>query len=250
MVKRQKTAFEKWFSLSRHQRRQGAAGAAQQLLADDVASLKARLVEGEAATPLHGSYPDLAEHLAHLRREFSGQPELLYQHAALIVLIRREADTAAQYARFRQLWEHELDFLRTRLDLRWLVAACDTLLDHDPDPLLKAVVMNAVLLVNTVKLAETERGLTGATALPDRPDALARYQSGRVALFDGLTAFTPGTDDTLRNMRWRLDAVCAQHRFGALVIEVFERLQQTPRDNVYSRFRARHTRTRNGWWHA
>ena len=57
-----------------------------------------------------------------------------------------------------------------------------------------------------------------------------------------------GTDDSLRNMRWRLDKVCGQHELGQIVIEIFDRLQQSENDNIYSRSKARHTREKTRWW--
>ena len=183
-----------------------------------------------------------------LRLEFIGQPELLYHHAALIVMIRREAQVPQNFALLCQLWQAEGDFLRSSLDMRWLVAACDTLIDHHEDPVVRATLMSGVLLVNTVKLHETERFLAGGVLPADKPDASSALQAGRVALFDGLAAFVEGIDDTLRNMRWRLQAVCALHPLGAVVLEVFDRLQQPGNDNVYLRFRQRHTRAKTGWW--
>lgn len=252
-MKRPKNAFEKWFSFNRHRRRLGAGQLGAQLQQQDLQALKVQRVpapNGQERVYAHGSTPDLAEHLARLRSEFVGQPELLYHHAQLIVLIRREADTRVHYARLEALWLAEAPFLCQHLDLRWLVAACDTFIDHAPDPVLRAMALSAVALVNTVKLQETERFLQGTAAAdaPDHPAALQALQAHRVNLFDGLSAFVAGTDDTLRNMRWRLDAVCALHPLGVLVQEVFERLQREGHDNVYLRFRQRHTRDKTRWW--
>lgn len=72
-------------------------------------------------------------------------------------------------------------------------------------------------------------------------------QTQRVPLFDGLSAATVGADDTLRNMRWRLQDVCAQRTLGAVVLEIFDRLQNEGHDNVYLRFRQRHTRDKTRW---
>lgn len=44
------------------------------------------------------------------------------------------------------------DFLCQHLNLRWLISACDTFIDHDSDPTLRALMLQGVLLVNTVKL--------------------------------------------------------------------------------------------------
>ncbi|WP_027994699.1 hypothetical protein [Simplicispira psychrophila] len=252
-MKRRKNSFEKWFSFSRHRRRLGAGALGAVLEQADLQALKTQLVlaaDGQERVYAHGSAPDLAEHLLRLRGEFVGQPELLYRHAQLIVLIRREVDIPAHYERFEQLWLAEVSYLRTQLDLRWLVAACDTFIDHAKDPVLRAVALSAVVLVNTVKLQETERFLLGAaaTSAPEQEEALQALRTRRVNLFDGLSAFIPGTDDTLRNMRWRLDDVCALHPLGAVVLEIFERLQGESHDNVYLRFKQRHTRDKTRWW--
>ncbi len=252
-MKRRKSSFEKWFSFSRHRRRFGAGALGTALEHEDLQALKKQVVAVAGAQErvyAHGSAPDLAEHLLRLRTEFVGQPELLYRHAQLIVLVRREVDVRANFERFERLWLAETPFLCSQLDLRWLVAACDTFIDHAQDPVLRAMCLGAVALVNTVKLQETERLLLGQNALaaPDRPEALETLRTQRVNLFDGLSAFIPGTDDTLRNMRWRLDDVCALHPLGAVVLEIFDRLQQPGNDNVYLRFRQRHTREKTGWW--
>lgn len=252
-MKRRKNAFEKWFSFNRHRRRFGAGALGAEMDHEDLHALKTQrvaAVDGQERVYAHGSAPDLPEHLMRVRGEFVGQPELLYRHAQLIVLIRREADIRANYARFERLWLAETQFLCAQLDLRWLVAACDTFMDHAQDRVLRAVALSAVVLVNTVKLQETERFLSGpeAAAAPDQPEALKALHTHRVDLFDGLSAFIAGTDDTLRNMRWRLDEVCAQHPLGVVVQEVFDRLQREGHDNVYLRFRQRHTRDKTRWW--
>ena len=54
--------------------------------------------------------------------------------------------------------------------------------------------------------------------------------------------------DTLRNMRWRLDQVCSEHQLGAIVIEIFKRLQCEENNNIYSRSKQRHKRERTSWW--
>lgn len=252
-MKRRKNAFEKWFSFNRHRRRFGAGALDVEIGQDDLEMLKTQRVpadEGQERVVAHGSAPDLADHLARVRGEFIGMPQLLYRHAQLIVLIRREADTKANYARFEKMWLAETPFLCAELDMRWLVAACDTFMDHAQDPLLRAVALCGVTLVNTIKLQETERFLQGAEAAhaPDQPQAVQALRTHRVNLFDGLSAFIPGTDDTLRNMRWRMDEVCAQHPLGVVVQEIFDRLQREGHDNVYLRFRQRHTRDKTSWW--
>lgn len=248
MSRRRKSRIEKWFSFNRYRRRFGARALAGSLLGDDLETLKRTLVAGDQAQYAYGSLPDLQAHLQRLRQEFTGRAELLYHHAALIVLIRRESEVVRNFVRFQQLWQAEQAFLTEQLDLRWLVAACDTFIDHHPDAALRAALMNGVLLVNTVKLQETERFLQAQSGAADDPQALAALQSRRIGLCDGLSAFVAGTDDTLRNMRWRLERVCAVHPLARIALVIFDRLQLPGNDNVYARFRQRHTRERTRWW--
>ena len=79
-------------------------------------------------------------------------------------------------------------------------------------------------------------------------DVDRQLQQQRVALFDGTSAFAVGTDDSLRNMRWRLERTCGLHPLGQIVIEIFDRLQQESNPNVYARFKQRHQRERTRWW--
>ncbi|MBU3845777.1 MAG: hypothetical protein H9855_02145, partial [Candidatus Acinetobacter avistercoris] len=182
-----------------------------------------------------------------LKQEFVGQSALNHFHASLIVLIRREVDTQNNYDKFKALWMAERDFLVQSLNIRWLISACDTFIDFDEDVTLKAILMNAVVLINTLKLQETERYLCDQSTeiCEAKRDRLPQE---RVTLFDGTSAFVVGTDDTLRNMRWRLDQICAVHPLGQLVIEIFDRLQHEENNTIYLRFKKQHTREKTRWW--
>ena len=247
MPPRQKTKFEQWFSWSRHQRRAGAAQVLQELHAVDIEQLKQQTISGDSIEYTYGSAKDLQQHLNALRAEFVGSPELAHYHASLIVLLRRDVDVATNYQRLKQLWLAERDFLLGCLNTRWLICACDSMVDHDDDPLLQALLMNAVMLINTLKLQETEAILCQHDYTED-PKMRDQLQQQRVALFDGTSAFAVGTDDTLRNMRWRLEKICRLHPLGQIVLEIFDRLQQASNPNVYLRFKQRHQRERTRWW--
>ncbi|MCF1470964.1 hypothetical protein FS763_03350 [Agrobacterium vitis] len=203
------------------------------------------MVEGDAAQQTRGSEKSLDLHLENLRREFAGQPELLWHHARLIVLLRREFQVEQTFAQLQALWEVEADFLCENLNLRWLVSAADSFVDHHPDAAERARAMLVSLLVNTVKIYETERVLATAPA-PADAQKLERLQSELIPLFSGLSCFTIGTDDTLRNMRWRLDGLMAQGPVGLMLKTVFDRLQVE--DTAFSRLKAQHHRGRTGWW--
>src|SRR5690606_18298181 len=247
MPVRKKSKFEQWFSFSRHQRRFGADKLYAELQGVDIELLKSQVIEGNVLKYTHGSAKDLNEHIEQLKHEFVGQSALNHYHASLIVLIRREVDVQENFEKFKGLWTVERDFLLRSLNIRWLISACDTFLDLHDDMTLKAILMNAVVLINTLKLQETERYLCDQS-LQVNLEHQTKLQTERYALFDGTSAFAVGTDDTLRNMRWRLDQICAVHPLGQLVIEIFDRLQREENNNVYSRFKQRHTREKTRWW--
>ncbi|MDM1721927.1 hypothetical protein [Acinetobacter towneri] len=247
MPVRKKSKFEQWFSFSRHQRRFGAEKVYAEISGVDLQSLKNKVLEGTEVCYTHGSAKDLNEHIEQLKQEFVGQAAINHYHASLIVLIRRDVDVEKNYQKFKALWLGETEFLLKSLNIRWLISACDTFIDYDEDVTLRAILMNAVVLINTLKMQETERFLCDQS-LDVNLENQQYLQNQRYALFDGTSAFAVGTDDTLRNMRWRLDQVCKTHALGQIVIEIFERLQRDENDNVYSRFKQRHTRERTRWW--
>lgn len=247
MPPRKKSRFEQWFSFSRHQRRFGADKVYESLAQNNIETLKNNIIQGDNIVYTYGSAKDLNEHIENLKQEFVGQPELTHFHASLIVLIRRDIDVQKNYEKFKALWLTERDFLLNNLNTRWLISACDTFIDYDDDVTLQAILMNAITLINTIKMQETEHILC-ETQLNENEQKRSQLQSERVALFDGTSAFAIGTDDTLRNMRWRLDKICDHHELGQIVIEIFARLQLEQNNNVYSRFKKRHTRERTRWW--
>ena len=249
-MKRNKTRFEKWFSLSRHARRKGAAETAKALGEVSFSSLKSQQIRGDQARYTHGSKNDLAEHIDDLRSEFIGNSELVYFHAKIIVLIRREADVEKNFQLFEQLWQQETAYLLEHLNTRWLVAAADTYADHGRSSIDRTAALLASSLVNAVKLSETERNIMAAQALSAEAAAAYNLQQNRMALDDGLSAFAVGTDDTLRNFRWRLDKLLRDEGEASIAlqiaVQVFVNLQTC--ESIYARFRACHSRDKTGWW--
>lgn len=246
MSVRKKSRLERLLSFNQHRKRFGAGKASDALLGNEFSALKAQRIEGTTPDYTHGAEKNVEQHLLNLREEFAGQPELLYVHASLIVLIRREYKVDEHFRQFEKLWETEKDWLCSQLNTRWLVSAADTFADYSDNPTERALALGASLLANTVKMQETERYLQSTEAMPDDNERLAELTSKRVDLFDGTSAFAVGTDDTLRNMRWRIDSISALHSTGSLVAEIFKRLQN--QDTVYQRFRQRHTREKTRWW--
>jgi hypothetical protein len=246
MGKRDKTKFEKWFSLSRHKRRTGAKELAS-LIATDFKSQRKQIIPGNEVVYTHGSSNDVSKHFEALREEFVGESELCYTHAKIIVLIRRDFEIDNHFKLFEQLWVEEKEFLLENLNTRWLIAATDTFADYSDDDAIKSLSIASVCLLNTVKLQESERFLTNADQCKDDKEKQNRLDNEeRFALFDGTSVFKFGTDDTLRNMRWRIDKAAKLNVAGEILLETFKRLQKF--DTVYKRTKDRHARNKTGWW--
>jgi hypothetical protein len=171
-----------------------------------VGELKSQRYEGETRGFSCEASADLHEHFEILRRDFGGEPLLCFAHAQLIVCIRRKLDLAENISAFLKLWATEPEFLTAHLNSRWLISACDTFADYGSDAQ-KAAAMILVVLVNAVKLAETERlSLRDTTSLPDKFNAIAGSHRAKthIELWDGMTAYAPFSGDMPRNMLRRI----------------------------------------------
>ena len=126
----------------------------------------------------------------------------------------------------------------------------DTFIDHDPDIVVRSILLNAVVLINTIKLYETERFLLetdGQQSDDYDEERVTTAKADCFNLLDELPSFRIGVDDTLRNMRWRLDDVGKAQPFAYnILLNVFDRVNT--RGSAYTRFRERHEKQRNAWW--
>ena len=246
MSRRDKTRFERWFSLSRHKRRSGAITLSEQI-SSDFSRQKQITIDGDEIQYTHGSSNNLEEHFVALRDEFIDQSELCYTHAKIIVLIRRDFEAKNHFTIFEKLWEEEKDYLLKHLNTRWLISAADTFADFSDDDSIKSLSVACSCLLNTVKMQESERFITNAHSFIDDKEKITKLDNEeRVSLFDGTSVFKFGTDDTLRNMRWRIDKVSQLNIAGEILLEIFLRLQQF--DTIYKRSKDRHVRDKTGWW--
>lgn len=245
-MKNRPGTLHKWFSLSRWQRRHGASDLLKNDVAPNYAVLKTQKIEQGTPAMTRGSTKDLRQHHEDLRQEFSGQYELAFEHAFLIVLIRREYKLSDTVSQFEALWEREADWLLEHLNLRWLISASDTFADVSNDPTEKALALATSLLANTVKIYETENVMSGHTDVNYDPAVIQRVQNEAITLFEGMSCFTVGTDDTLRNMVWRLNDIAPKHQTGRIMLEVLRRLNELP--TAYGRMRAHHTRAKTQWY--
>ena len=244
MAPRKKTKLEKFFSFNQHRRRFGAPKSVNET--QGITSLKSTIIPGQKKVYTHGSSKNLKEHLKSLRDEFIGDPELCYFVAKKIVLIRRESKVSENFQSLEKLLKKENEFLFKKLNLRWLVSIADTISEHSESREERALALCATLLGNTVKIYETERFLEKNETSKDNPERLKLLQSSRVPLIDGMSGFCIGTDDTLRNMLFRMNTLCENSYVGKLVQEVFSRIQSE--NTGYSRLKNKHTRPRTSWW--
>lgn len=173
-------------------------------------------------------HDNLYHHLRYLQLEFIGESELTFYHTLLIILIRRGYQLTRTFALFEQLWHEHCDYLIEHLPLRWLVSACDTLVDFSDSAVRRAILMNVTSIINTVKLYETKLFLLtdNTQPLPHNVDALyAKHTNWQ----DGLTFFRLGTDDTLEQMRRRFLRFDEDDDFATtLLLAVFYRLHDIP----------------------
>lgn len=193
---------------------------------------------------------DLSGHLDKLKHQFIGQSELCFYHTTLIVLLRRGYKTDVTFSEFERLWETETNYLLNHLSLRWIISACDTFVDHSSDATRAAILMSITTLITTLRVYETKHFLQlPSNSKPlqlvnDKIDALYRSD---LPLYDGLTYFRVGSDDTLKNMRSRYEQFSEADKLAStILLSVFDRLQTN--DSAFSILRSLHKSERSKWW--
>lgn len=244
MATRKKSKFENLFSFKQFKRRLGYKKLRRDIV--DYEKLKSEIINTGKSSFTHGSASDLRLHLSRLRNEFNKKTELEYYHAELNVFLRRGIDCEKNFLKLLNLWEAESNFLVKNLNTRWLVSAADSFIDHDTNPLSRAYAFSAICLINSCKLCETERFACNIVNLNYDNTKIEKLKKGRIPLFDGTSAFTIGTCDTLRNMRWRLDALKEPLPTYSILKEIFKRINNF--ETVYSRMAKRHTNKNTIWW--
>lgn len=254
---RKKSKIERFFSLSHHKKKQGSKKISSDLNDIDYERLKQeRISILDNSNYQYKYFKSLDEHLTYLRKEFNGESQLIFYHAKLIVLIRRDVMVKENFERFVNLWKEQRSYLLDNLSLRWIISAVDTFLDFSQDDALKSSLLCALALVNTCKIYETERLLVEGDR---KHKSISDYQltaidkvlddgsTGTVMLFDGIPSFRINKSDTLNNMRRRMEITLKTQPLAyAIVMEVFGRLQKS--NTAYHRFAANHHHTRTQWW--
>jgi len=208
----------------------------------DLGALANTPVPNASPGPMVGRRAALEAHLRDLEQEFGGLPQLFLFHAVLIVHIRRDIDSGLAWRQFREVWMQRRSDLLAGLSARWLVSACDTIMDHAPEPYERAMACNASTFLNTLKLFETERRSYGP---PHTPLSELRQP---VPIFDGMTSFAVGFGDMIASLRQRTEAVCQAGGESIAADLMREALKRADRaDTVYRRLAAVHTRDTTRW---
>lgn len=209
-------------------------------LANTIVTDPVRQMKSSAAEVKSGHHA-LADHLIKLEKDHIDRPLATLQHAALVVLIRRELALDAALQRYFDLWDRHRALLLQRLSLRWLVSAADTLADHGRDPAERATGFAVTLFVNTIKLYETERMYQATDQTPDMESAgLPTFD------LDGIVGFRVERGDTVGNMYKRKDRVVRDLGLsGQMLDEVMRRVNEV--ETVYARFRSLHKSKLHSW---
>ena len=193
---------------------------------------------------------DLENHLNNLKYKSLGESELCFYHNTLIILMRRKYKIDKTFAEFERLWEAESDYLLTHLSLRWIVSACDTFIDHSNNTHRAAILMNVVTLMNTLRTYETKNFLqlpvnTEHTSL--LAEKIEMLYASDLPLYDGLTYFRVGGDDSLRNMRKRYKTFYKTDRLATtILLTVFEKIQH--HNTAFNALRPLHKDDWSKWW--
>lgn len=193
-------------------------------------SFKSEKIRTDVFEPSKGRKEIFYEQVEMLEKEFSQCSYLEFYCVWLIVKIRRKIDLENSIESFFVLLNREKDFLIQNLSSRWLVSICDTYIDYSQSKEEIGYAFGSVLLLNTIKLYETEYkmhhlNLTSEDILNLGPET---------QLFDGMTAYDARGGDMLINMMNRVEEKMNQDLVTAQIYK--ELIMRCSRmDTVFSR---------------
>jgi len=152
--------------------------------------------------------------------------------------------------------------------LRWLVSTCDTIIDHDKNSLEVAYATSVTLLVNTIKLYETEEVVVLQHKNILYPDESPKH----INLFDGIFSYSIGGGDMILNMMNRIIPHSKDNRtfykvLKNIIMKLFNRSLFSPKkknishyillevlnrihinNTVYRRMSNIHKNNKTRWW--
>ena len=115
----------------------------------------------------------------------------------------------------------------------------NTFIDFSPSAIRRALLMNVISLINTLKLYETQQYLLTDNKQPNSIKVEAFYAKHQ-PLYDGLTYLRLGIDDTIEQMRRRFLTFSNDDAFATqFLLKIFYRLHDNP--TAYKFFKQMHT---------
>ncbi|MEM9855702.1 MAG: hypothetical protein AAF841_14835 [Pseudomonadota bacterium] len=130
---------------------------------------------------------------AQLSAEFADAPIVLWLHALLIAMARRDPLPDQARRLFLRLWAEETPFLLERLDFRWKISAAATFRDIGETEEDRRAGMALAILFNLLKLTDSERALSGLH--PARPEPRRKRATQKLALNQDVFALKTGDLD-------------------------------------------------------
>ncbi len=208
----------------------------------DLESLKNLKIDAGTKVPSRGKKDNFNEHIKMLEKEFSQQSLLEFYSVWLIVKIRRKIDLDNSIEQFFKLWNRESTFLIKHLSSRWLISVCDTFIDYSKDSNEVAYAFAALFFINTIKLYETERVMYKNNNVNSNPE----FQTAKVQLFDGITAYNAKGGDMIKNMFNRLNLKSDSQTVSATIFkELIHRSNQ--KSTVYGRMSIHQENLKHRW---
>lgn len=178
----------------------------QMLPADaDLAALAAQVVADPATDPDEQDPRTTRYFLKRraLRDEFTGRSELCFWHGFVIACLRKSGYPEHFPALFERMWAEQAPHLLAHLDLRWLVSAATTFGDVGPAPGQRTLGLALSVLMNTMKLYESERVFSGLP--PQVPFAFGKRAKGALPMqMDGFAIRHGDADVQMLARLWRL----------------------------------------------
>ena len=188
--------------------------------------------------------------LKNLKEEFSEKNYLAFFHAATIHFIRNHLNLQHCLSNFWTIWNEEAEFMISHLTSRWLVSACDTIIDHSEDPDEVATAMTATLFMNTIKLYETERFVQPQAVSdnfePQQIELSNQAVSKKIYLFDGMLIYGIGRDNMIKNMLNRIMTHSNSRIASAILKELIRRA--ATHNTIFKRLREVHAKEKTRWW--
>ncbi|WP_201556121.1 hypothetical protein [Psychrobacter sp. 72-O-c] len=133
------------------------------------------------------------------------------------------------------------------LSLRWIISGCDAFIDNAICTTGSAIFMNATIPINTLKTYETQELLYQANEFKLNEQKVDALYSKHLPIYEELTYFRIGTDDTLTNMRIRHESFTDSDELATTaLLYVFNRLQNIK--STFNTIKKLHTDERSYWW--